>query len=301
MLIISLRARCSKRRVCIRKHVLYDCMVAACRPMVPRTRFMESYRSRFAALNRSQAIAVVVVTALGLAWCLYTSLTKPILEAPPPGPDGKAKPDSQFYAMVIDRVRHGEYYYDAAKAEFTSPYWSFRPTSLFHWRTPIYAYGLAALPGETGGITVVALLALLTTGTCFLALGRTGGPAPAFMTFLLVGPFAWCFLGGAYLFTELWAGILMALSIAAYALSRWKLAVAAALVALFIRELVLAYCLLCLVLALWERRRPESLAWLVGLALFAVFYGWHVGEVRKQIAGMENAQLGSWFRLGGTG
>jgi hypothetical protein len=236
---------------------------------------------------------------------VYVATTQPILAVAPPeeGKPRSGAPDSIFYYDVVDRVRGGQAYYDAVKREFDLPVWkrgTFRPTSPFNWRTPIDAWLLAFLPGPGAGISAVALLALLATIACFIALGRTQGPAAATLTVLLVGPFSWCFLADVYLFTELWAGILIALSVAAYALERRALAVTAALVALFFRELVLPYCLLCLVISLYQRRRAETLGWLGGLILFAIFYAWHIHEVRQQISGESSAQLGTWLRFGGT-
>lgn len=260
------------------------------------------FPSRFAGVGRAPALAIVGLTAAALVWCVFVSFTRPVLPSSDDAPRRQPKPDSDFYRSVVERVRSGQTYHQAAKDEFDEPVWSeggFRPTSPFHWRTPVYAWVLAPLPGKTG-MAVVGGLALLAAGFCFLALGRTLGPGSAFLTFLLIGPLAWCGIGDVYLFTELWAGILIALSIGAYGIGRWPVAVAAALIALFFRELVLPYCLLCFALALLQRRWAEVGAWVTGLAVFAVFYAWHVQQIRLQIAGEGDAKLGSWLKFGGT-
>jgi hypothetical protein len=262
----------------------------------------EVFPSRFAGLGRAPALAIVGLITAALVWCLFVSFTRPVLEVSDDGPKRQARPDTDFYRNVIERVRGGTPYHEAAKQEFDEPIWSeggFRPTSPFHWRTPVYAWVLAPLPGQTG-MAVAGGLALLAAGFCFLALGRTAGPGPAFLTFLLIGPFAWCAIGDVYLFTELWAGILIALSVGAYGIGRWPVAVAAALVALFFRELVLPYCLLCFALALLQRRWAEVGVWVVGLALFALFYVWHVQQIRTQVPGEGDAKIGSWLKFGGT-
>lgn len=261
--------------------------------------------SRFAGISRGAAWAIVAVTALVLAWCVFVSLTQAVLPTASPAganTETESKPDTEFYRAVIQRVRDGTHYHEAARSEFAEPKWAsggFRPTSIFHWRTPTYAWLLAALPGKSG-MAVVGVLAMLAVGLCFLALGRTLGPGPAVLTGLLVGPFAWCAIGDVYLFTELWAGILIALSVAAYGLGRWPIAVASAIVALFFRELVLPYCLLCFVLALGQRRWREVGGWVIGLGLFAAFYAWHIQMVRAQIEGMERGNAPGWLHFGGT-
>jgi hypothetical protein len=251
----------------------------------------------------------MVVAALTLALlcaCTYTASTKLIFPEPRLDEKGEPiqpKPDSEFYYNIVERVRGGQRYHDAAKEEFDRPYWrddGWRPTSIFNWRTPTYAWMLAALPSQAAGMLCVSLLALVSMALWFRVIQQSQGPLPSLLVALLVGPFGWCISqANVYLFTELWAGILIAMSIALYALNRWPLAVLAALAALFLRELTLPYCLLCLVLAVWQRRPREVAAWVLGLGLYVAFYGWHVHQVRIQIAGEEAVAPQSWIRFGG--
>ena len=154
---------------------------------------LEVFPSRFAGLSRPSALAVVGVTGSALAWCLFVSLTQFVL--PPTESENpqkpELKPDSDVFRNVIERVRAGQGYYVATKEEFEQPMWTvsgFRPTSIFNWRMPVCSWWLAALPGNTG-MAVAGGLALLVAGLCFLAVGRTLGPGPAFLTpFLLIRP-----------------------------------------------------------------------------------------------------------------
>jgi hypothetical protein len=267
---------------------------------------MPSYPSLFANCSRRQAIAVVYLTLIVLLACVYVSLTQKILPDPPltkQGEPAPPKPDALFYEHIVDRVRGGQRYHDAVMEEFDLPFWregdGLRPTSIFNWRTPTYAWVLGALPSHNTRILCLSLLALLTAALCFRAVQQSQGPFPSVVTALLLGPFAWCFLGGVYYFTELWAGILIALSVALYALQRWPFAVLAGLAALFFRELTLPYCLLCVVLAIAQRRPAEVSAWVLGLGLYAGFYAWHVHEVRLHIAGEAATNVDSWIRFGG--
>src|SRR5262249_22180686 len=65
-------------------------------------------------------------------------------------------------------------------------------------------------------------------------------------------------------------------------------------------ELVLPYCLLCFVLAIAQRRWREVGTWVVGIGLFAIFYAWHVQQVRLMIGSGESTKVGSWLHFGGT-
>jgi hypothetical protein len=263
------------------------------------------FTSRFAGLSRPAALAIVGITSLALGWCLYVSMTQFVLPTEESAATARKRqnaPDSTFYENVTKRVRDGQRYHEAARDEFADPLWSengFRPTSVFHWRTPIYAWVMAPL-SDKGSMALAGGLAFIAAICCFLALGRTVGPGPACLTFLLIGPFAWCALGAAFRFTELWAGILIALSVAAYGIHRWPVAVVAAIAALFFRELALPYCLLCFVLAIGQRRWTEVGTWVIGFGLFAIFYAWHVQQVRLMIGSSEETKVGSWLHFGGT-
>jgi hypothetical protein len=73
------------------------------------------------------------------------------------------------------------------------------------------------------------------------------------------------------------------------------------LVALFVRELALPYCVISLALAAWHRRKPESAAWLVGLALYGLFMTYHALQVTGRLTGADLAHKTSWIQFGGVG
>src|SRR5207248_3701473 len=117
---------------------------------------------------------------------------------------------------------------------------------------------------------------------------------------LLMGVFQWSLDGDAYLAQELWAGVLLALSIFSYAGKRWLVGAATGLAGLFVRELVLPYCLIALWFAWRERRRQEMLFWLVGLVLYALFLSWHVAQVFRHITPADRVPA-TWLQFGGAG
>ena len=124
----------------------------------------EVFPSRFAGIGRAPALGIVGLTSAVLVWCLFVSFTRPVLEVSDDGPKRQARPDTDFYRNVIERVRAGAPYHVAAKQEFDEPIWSeggFRPTSPFHWRTPVYAAarGAAGADGNRGGWRLALLAA----------------------------------------------------------------------------------------------------------------------------------------------
>lgn len=259
--------------------------------------------SRFAALSAGRAWAVVLATAAATAVCLASSLTHETLPLPSPRADQESTEgpatdtDVDFYRHVIERVHAGQGYYDAVADEFKD--WEYQPSSLFNWRTPVYAWVIGKLPEPVWAKIILVALSLATAMLAYAVVENDLDKRFAFLLVLLIGPLAWSVLGDIYVFTELWAGVFIALSVCAYALGRWPWGVAAALAALFFRELALPYCLLALTLAVWRQRPREILAWVAGLALYAGFLAFHAAEVARHTAGTSAVQAAGWVRFGG--
>jgi len=115
----------------------------------------------------------------------------------------------------------------------------------------------------------------------------------------MVGTFLWCLDGDAFFSQELWAGVLIALSVGAFAVGRRHLGVASGVAALLMRELALLYVLVAFVVACRERRWREVAAWCVGLAAFAALMAWHAWQVQHHLHGFEYAETEGWIQFGG--
>jgi hypothetical protein len=74
----------------------------------------------------------------------------------------------------------------------------------------------------------------------------------------------------------------------------------AGLAALFVRELAAPYCVICLLLAMKDRQRRETMAWLAGFALYAIFFVWHANRVMSLVGPNESVQATSWLQFGGA-
>jgi hypothetical protein len=70
--------------------------------------------------------------------------------------------------------------------------------------------------------------------------------------------------------------------------------------AVFFRELALPYCLLAAVLAWRHKRYGELLAWIAGLAAWAVFFAAHWVQVAELIRPDARSHQGSWIQFGGA-
>ena len=233
---------------------------------------------------------------LGTVACLAVAVSND--PNPPFIPPKGATTDVDVFRKVATRVGRGDSFYDATQQEFRAHGYPTR--SVFNWRTPIYAWFLGRVTGfECGrwllmaGVLLVVLLASRDlVDDCGIVAGAGGVVS-------IVGAMAWCCGGNTVFFTELWSGMLIALSVCALR-RRWTAAgVVLGLTALFFRELALPYVLVALALAVWEGRRREAVAWLVGLGLFLAFMTAHTAIVQSRVVAADTALEGGWVRFGG--
>jgi len=97
---------------------------------------------------------------------------------------------------------------------------------------------------------------------------------------------------------EVWAGTLIALSLALHRPGRWGWSLAVAALALAIRELSLPYVLLMAALALWRRDWREFAGWTAISLLFGAILMWHQAAVAAAVLPSDPASPG-WAALGG--
>jgi len=241
------------------------------------------------------------------------------------GKPSRGVSDVKLYRAEVERIRAGEGYYPAAAAELTARGYPTR--SVFNWRTPLPMWLLGQMPEELGKALLGGLaLVLLLLGFEAVARDAADGPSHAvepggetgeqspqrdrprgavrravLVALLLTGPLVFCVLGDLYVMPVLWAGVLIALSLAAYGVDRPWLGVTLGLAALFVRDLALAYCVVSAGIAWWNRRHGELLGWVAGMAAWAAFYGLHWSIVAGLIAPDARAHPVGWVRLSGIG
>jgi hypothetical protein len=206
--------------------------------------------------------------------------------------------DVALYRAEVLRIQQGAGYYQAAGDELRLRGYPTR--SLFNWRTPLPIWLLGIVPDPLYGKTLLGALALITLIASFAAMERAGGLREAGIGgLMMVGALMPCVLGDLYVEPVLWSGVLIALSLSAYAAQRPATAVISGMAAGFCRELAMPYCLLMAVFAGWQRRWRELAGWAFGFACYAAFFVWHASMVLSLVRPGDRAHSESWIQFGG--
>ena len=271
---------------------------------------------RFATWRRGPALlALVALVALLIASALVPLTVGRGEEAKPPSVviahNAKAErprdEDLKLYDRAIERIHHGENYYDFIVSEHRRSDYPVRPGVAV--RLPTLAYLDAALGVDGDKPAPLAMLAAvaLMLGVIAAWWGRLGdlGVDPSLRRMGTALVFFGASLGlNRYYFVlhELWAGMLVALAFGLHRPERKRYwgAVLAAGLALAIREHVLPFVLLMGAMALWRRAWREAVAWALLVALFATYMAIHLHLIAAQTLPTDPTGL-SWLALRGLG
>ena len=237
-------------------------------------------------------LVLVVMTALIVWGALVTPVSQLVRPGPPRGSN------ELLYRAITERVARGENYYTAAAAEQRARYFPTSPAQTF--REPTLAWILAALKTDQARWLAMIGISLAVLAAFGKALAWTGLDARlrwSAMPLIASGLAISWFPGSAYLH-EVWAGLLMALSLALYRPGRWVVPLLIGLAACFVRELAVPYLAAMALSALVERRHREFAGWAAGIALFAGFFAWHLAVARTLHEAGDLTRAG-WVYFGG--
>jgi hypothetical protein len=249
--------------------------------------------SRFAAAPRAPAAGLLVALACLIAIGLWLSPATTVARRV------SGDNDVALYRAVVDRVRAGEPYEPAAIAEQRSRDFPLKPFVVV--RPPALAMALSRLPDERSGDILLALLAagVIAAWTWRLRVVQAG---PVWLAATALTLFTGVGLtmggGGASLFQEAWAGLLIALSLALRSEKRFVAAVLIGLLAAVTRELAMPYLAVMALLAIFERRRLEAGCFAAALGLALALLALHASAVMSLVRPDDLASP-SWVRLGG--
>lgn len=213
--------------------------------------------------------------------------------APTSGPT-----DLGLYAYAAGAAAHPATFYETVVAEQRREGYELKPFLVV--RPPALAFLLAALKTEALRRLSLVTLALASLAAWWRTLARQGVPPlpRAFDILALATGALPAIAAQAPYMHEVWAGLLISLSLALRREDRFGLAVAAGLAAALIRELAAPYLLIMAATALLSRRRREAAAWSLAFALFAAALAWHAHMVDALVRPSDHAGAG-WLKLSG--
>jgi hypothetical protein len=239
--------------------------------------------------------ALAMLSALGLLVAFGLTLA---LSAGPPTPRPGGGADARLYEAVIRDVAQGVPYAAAAAREHRVARAPLRP--FLTVRPPLLAESLAALPnaGFRAGVLDVLAAATFVAWAWRLRALRREPVRYTWALALLAGGICVGLGGGAYLFHEVWAGLLIALSLALRTPRNWAPSVAVGLLAALMRELAFPFLAAMAFVALLERRRLEAAAWSGALLLAGLALAAHAAAVARVVTTSDLASPG-WTSFSG--
>lgn len=256
--------------------------------------------TRFAQMSRRQARWGLALAALLLLACFSA-----LQSAAPPAARGDTahhvddRADVMLYQAIVDGVRHGGGYYQVAATQLRDGGYPLRPFVTF--RLPTLAMVEAALPP----FVVVALLYLLAAATILAWFTRlrpvlTNRAATTAALVLLAAGMVVFVRPELVSFHEIWAGPLIALSLALRRPGRWIEAAALGLIAMLIRETAVLYVAIMAVFALAGGERREAIGWLGAILVFAGVIVCHAYAVANVVGPLDQTSPG-WAGMLGVG
>lgn len=263
----------------------------------PRAPLWLATSTRFARLPRRPASVVAALLGILLALA-FTALAIPDPTISSSAGSGEIS-DLGMYETVIAGVRGGGDYYPLLADALRAGGYPLKPFVTF--RPPLHSVVQAALP-PTVTILLLDLLAI-GVGIAWWARLRPLLPRPLARTvlalFIAAGLVAFV-QADLIAFHEIWAAMLVALSLALWRPERWVPSAALALVAMLVRETAALLPMVMAAIALAGGARREALGWILTLLAFALALAAHAWAVTQVVGPLDPTSPG-WSGLNGPG
>ncbi|MBR0552083.1 hypothetical protein [Stakelama marina] len=258
-----------------------------------------SQPSRFAGASRGKALIVATLVAVLFAACLTLPSAPDAAGGLPDFGTPAPQQDIYLYGSIVDGMRAGGDYYTVAASALSATKLPLDP--FLDFRLPTLAVVQAAMPGWAVS-SLLYLLAALALWAWFLRLREAvARPVPLYGAIVLAAAgMISCAQAGMAPIHEIWAALLIALSLALRRPDRWIDAAAIGLMAVLVRETAAFYVIVMGAIAIYEGRRREALGWAAVLAIFAAALTLHVLAVAKFAGPLDHSTPG-WFGMDGFG
>ncbi len=266
----------------------------------PRPPLWLASPSRFATLKAPRAKTGLILLALFLTLCLsalFVAGPPPVSRDPANRADDQA--DVMLYESIVAGVRGGGDYYQVTATALRAGDYPLRPFVTF--RLPTLAVVMAMLPPFVILVILYGLVsAVVLAWYARLRTAIERPPPQAIALVLLIGGMIAFLQPSLATFHEIWAGLLIALSLALRRPGRWITPVAIGLIAMLIRETAALYVMVMVGMALIDGERREALGWAAALGVLAVVVAGHAFAVGQVVGPADPASPG-WAGLLGFG
>ncbi len=256
--------------------------------------------SRFAGLTRTRArwvLALVAALLLGALTSLGTAGPPPVSGDAASRADDRA--DELLYESIVESLRNGGEYYSTAAAALRAGGYPMKPFVTFRLPT------LAVVQAQVSPVVAALVLYGLAVTALYAWWQRLGAafqrtPPRLVATVLAAGGMASAVQAELVAFHEVWAGVLIALSLVARRPGQWTTAVALGLSAMLIRETAALYVGVMAMIALLEGHRREFFAWVIATAVLAIVVALHANAVAEVVRPLDQPSQG-WAGMLGFG
>jgi hypothetical protein len=224
-------------------------------------------------------------------------LTGLVLGRSPPVPPINGHTDRTLYQTILRDVGQGRPYYEAASAEMRADKYPTQP--FLAVRPPALTMTLALLPSSAARRNALLALSALTLAAWAWRLRAVWRDQPLrYVAALMLMASGMVVVDPAYLFHEVWAGLLMALSLALHRPGRWGLSLVLGVAAALVRELAIPFLWVMTAISFWEGRKTEAGAWLLATALVLASLTAHAVAVGAVVKAGDQHSPG-WLAFGG--
>lgn len=259
-----------------------------------------AHPSRFAQANaRGARWGLALLAALLVATLLALATPGPPAASHDPARRADDQADVVLYEGIVEGIRNGGDYYLVTADALRAGNYPLKPFVTF--RLPTLAKAQALLPAWAIAPLLWLLAALVAVAWWRRLRPAFARPPPRLIALALLAGGMMAFVqADLAAFHEIWAGLLIALSLAVHRPGRWPTAVALGLAAALIREIALPYLALMALFAWLEGQRRESAAWLGAIAVVAVALVLHAHAVAQVVRPLDPQSPG-WAGLLGFG
>ena len=252
--------------------------------------------SRYAGLTQGHARAVVAAIGVLILLAL-TALITADPTAPTKATGGIT--DLQLYTDIVETLRHGGSYYPTTADALRLGHYPLRPFVTF--RLPTLAVIEASIPTPFVGALLRALAVGVAVAWYFRLREALARPLAVWSAMLLLaGGCIACWQAELAPFHEVWAGLLIALSLARYRPGQWWEALGWGLAAALIRETAALYLIVMAGFAWRTGARRELIGWAAALGIVALAILAHAWAVAQVVSPADPASPG-WTGLLGPG